>query len=105
MVGAFGAVSNTFLKEVLFQSSPEGDRPTFVAVNTFVDKLTRFIGPKLGTLLANFTSIGIAPVIAACVRVLGGLFLGSGGGQRRRRMASIGPFDKHRAPVLCSVSI
>jgi MFS-type transporter involved in bile tolerance (Atg22 family) len=73
VVGTFGAGTNIFLKEALFQSSPEGDRPTFVAVNTFVSKLTRFVGPMLGTLLAGVTSMGTALVIAACVRALGGL--------------------------------
>ncbi len=71
--GTFGSGSNIFLRESLYKSSPEGDRPTFVAANTFISQSTRFIAPMLGTLLADLSTIRIALVVAAGVRLLGGL--------------------------------
>jgi Na+/melibiose symporter-like transporter len=73
MGGTFGSASNIFLKESLYASSPEDERPTFVAANTFISKLTRFVIPMLGTLLADLTTIRTALVVAAGVRLLGGL--------------------------------
>ncbi|MFP3896536.1 MAG: MFS transporter [Anaerolineales bacterium] len=85
--GTFGSGSNIFLKESLYNSSPEGERPTFVAANTFISKLARFIMPLLGTLLAELTNIRTTLIVAAGVRLLGGLVfwqLGVGQGEERR---------------------
>jgi Na+/melibiose symporter-like transporter len=82
--GTFGSGSNIFLKESLYASSPEDERPTFVAANTFISKLTRFVVPMLGTLLADLTTIRVALVVASGVRLLGGLVfwqLGVGRGE------------------------
>ncbi|MFO7918848.1 MAG: MFS transporter [Anaerolineae bacterium] len=82
MGGTFGSGSNIFLKESLYESSPEAERPTFVAANTFISKLTRFVVPMLGTLLADLTSIRTALIVAAGVRLMGGLvFWGLGVGR------------------------
>ena len=64
---------NIFLTNTLFQVSPEDQRPAFVATNSFLSNITAFAAPLLGTLLADATSISLALMIAAGVRIVGGL--------------------------------
>jgi len=71
--GLFGAGTNLFLTNTLFQVSPEGQRPTFVAANSFLANLAAFIGPLLGAALADVTSIPLVLFVVAGLRVLGSL--------------------------------
>ncbi|MEA3406462.1 MAG: MFS transporter [Chloroflexota bacterium] len=81
--GLFGAGKNIFFTNTLFQVSPEEQRPTFVAANTFMANFTSFVAPLLGTMLAEVTTIRAALLTAAVIRAGGGLvfwWLGVGRG-------------------------
>ncbi len=71
--GIFAAGMDVFLTNTLFQVSPEEERPTFVAVDTLLVNITAFIGPMIGTTLADVLDIRLALLIAGGVRVLGAL--------------------------------
>jgi len=71
--GLFGAGMNIFLTNTLFQVSPEDQRPTFVAANTFLANVTAFVAPMLGTALAEVVSIPLVLMLAAALRALGSL--------------------------------
>lgn len=71
--GLFGAGMDIFLTNTLFETSPEEDRPTFVATNTFLANITALIGPMLGTALAGATTIQTALLIVGLLRIIGGL--------------------------------
>lgn len=73
MGGLFGAGMNVFLTNTLFQVSPEDQRPTFVAANTFLANVTAFVAPMLGTALAEVVSIPLVLMLAAALRALGSL--------------------------------
>jgi hypothetical protein len=64
---------NICLTDTLFRVSPEDDRPVFVAMNSFLASLTGFLGPLLGTVLAEATSISFALMAGGGLRVVGGL--------------------------------
>jgi len=71
--GLFGAGSNIFLTNVLFQVSPEDQRPTYVSIDSFLANANAFVAPMLGTALADGLSLTTALLIIASVRLLGGL--------------------------------
>ena len=71
--GLFGAGITIFLSNTLFHVSPEAERPTFVAANTFLANVTAFAAPMLGTVLADAAGIRLALFVAGAVRVIGAL--------------------------------
>jgi len=71
--GIFAAGMDVFLTNTLFQVSPEEERPAFVAVNTLLANVTAFIGPMIGTTLADVLDIRVALLIAGGIRILGAL--------------------------------
>ena len=71
--GLFGAGSNIFLTDTLLQVSTEEERPTFAAANTCLANICAFVGPLIGTALADGVGITSALVIIAILRLLGGL--------------------------------
>ncbi|MFP3896535.1 MAG: MFS transporter [Anaerolineales bacterium] len=71
--GLFGAGMNIFFTDTLFQVSPEDERPTFIAANTFMANSISFIAPLLGSALAEASTIKIALIAAAVIRAAGGL--------------------------------
>lgn len=73
LAGFFSAGMNIFMTETLLQVSPEGDRPTFIAANSFLVNVTAFVGPMLGTALAGVTSVPIALAIAGGLRLVSSL--------------------------------
>lgn len=73
IAGLFGSAMSIFLTNTLFQVSPEDQRPTFVAANSFLANVTAFVAPILGTLLADATDIRLALIVAAGLRLLGSL--------------------------------
>lgn len=73
IAGIFAPGMSIFLTNTLFQVSPEEQRTTFVAANTFLANATAFVAPLLGTALADALTIQLALVIGAVLRVLGGL--------------------------------
>jgi hypothetical protein len=79
--GTFGAAMNVFITDKLLEVVPAGERPSFVAVDTFAANLMAFAAPLLGTALAAATSLKLAFLVAAGLRAVGGLAFG---GQRRR---------------------
>ena len=70
MGGIFGAGTNLFLTNLLFRVSPEEQRPTFVAANSFLTNLAAFVAPMLGTALADVTTIGFVLMLTAGLRAL-----------------------------------
>jgi MFS family permease len=86
--GVFGAGISVYLSDTLFRVAPEEQRPMFLATNTFLMQLTAFLGPILGTTLADLTSLPAALIVAGGLRVLMGLgfrLLGVGGDRRDTR--------------------
>ncbi len=80
--GIFVPGMNIFLSDTLYRVSPEEERPTFVAANTFLANVTAFVAPLLGTLLSDLTFIRLALIAATFLRALGGVAfwrLGVGG--------------------------
>ena len=71
--GLFSGGADIFMTNTLFHVSPEVERPTFVAANSFLANITAFVGPILGTTLATATTIQLALVIAGVIRLLGGV--------------------------------
>ncbi|MFO7918846.1 MAG: MFS transporter [Anaerolineae bacterium] len=71
--GLFGAGMNIFFTDTLFQVSPEDERPTFIAANTFMANFISFIAPLLGSALAETSTIRVALIAAAVIRAAGGL--------------------------------
>ena len=83
--GIFSPGVNIFLTNTLFQVSPEDQRPSFVAANSFLSSVTRFAAPLLGTALAGATSMQLAMIIASGLRIVGGfVFWRLGVGSERR---------------------
>ena len=72
ILGVFSPAMNLFLRDTLYQVSPEDERPAFVAANQFLSSITQFAVPLLGTLLADMTSVAIALVVGAALRFIGG---------------------------------
>jgi MFS family permease len=62
-----------FLSNTLIHTSPDGQRPTFAAVNTFSVQLMAFIGPLLGTFLADIIGIQAALILGALLRMVGAI--------------------------------
>lgn len=92
VIGIFGAGMNIFLTDTLFLVSPESQRPTFIAANSFLANVTAFVAPLLGTALADATTISTALIIIACVRFVGGLSfwrLGVGSEPKNREAESV----------------
>lgn len=73
LIGLFGAGMNIFMTNTLLQVSPEGERATFVAANSFLTNITAFVGPLLGTALADATSIPLALGMAGGLRFVSAL--------------------------------
>ncbi len=71
--GLFSPGVDIFMTNTLFQVSTDKERPTFVAANTLLANVTAFAAPLLGTLLADFTFIRLALIIATALRLVGGL--------------------------------
>ncbi|MGC9358852.1 MAG: MFS transporter [Anaerolineae bacterium] len=71
--GIFSAGMNIYLGGLLFEVSPEDNRPPFVAADSMLANLAAFVAPMLGTLLADLTSIVSAFYIITVFRVIGGL--------------------------------
>jgi MFS family permease len=71
--GLFSGGMNIFLTETLLQASPEDDRPTFIAANSFLVNVTAFVGPMLGTALAGFTGTTLALAIIGGLRFVSSL--------------------------------
>jgi hypothetical protein len=71
--GLFAPGMEIFITNTLFQVAPERNRPAFVAANSFLANLAAFGAPMLGTLFADLAGIRTALLIAAAVRVVGGL--------------------------------
>ena len=59
--------------DCLLAVSPEDERPSFVAVNSFTSNVVAFAAPMLGTLLIGLVGIRMGLVIGAGLRFLGGL--------------------------------
>jgi hypothetical protein len=74
ILGVFFAGTNMLFTNTLYQVSPEDRRPTFVAVDRMLSNITSFAMPMAGTLLADLTNIQLALLVAASIRVIGGLF-------------------------------
>ena len=88
LLGIFAPAMNIFLTDTLFLVSPEEQRPTFVAADTFLANITAFGAPMLGTLLGDLITIPTALMIGAAVRVVGGMsfFWLNVGAERKQRM-------------------
>ncbi len=71
--GLFGAGANIFLTNVLFQVSPEDQRPTYVSIDSFLANINAFVAPMMGTALADGISLVAALSIIGGLRLLGGL--------------------------------
>jgi predicted MFS family arabinose efflux permease len=71
IIGLFAGGMNIFLQNTLLQVSPEDQRPSFAAANSFLANVTAFVAPMLGTGLADLTSIRLAFVVAAALRLVG----------------------------------
>lgn len=83
IVGLLGAGMNIFLTDTLIRVSPEGDRPTFVAANTFLTNVTAFFAPMLGTALSGPAGLTTVFFVAAGLRLLGGFSFYWLSGERR----------------------
>jgi MFS family permease len=74
LIGGFMAPGmSVFLSNTLIHTSPDGQRPTFAAINTFSVQLTAFIGPLLGTFLADIIGIQGALVLGALLLMVGAI--------------------------------
>ena len=71
IIGLFSGGMNIFLQTTLLRVSPEGQRPTFAAANTFLANITAFVAPMLGIALADATTIRLAFVAASALRLVG----------------------------------
>jgi len=89
--GIFSAGVNIFLTNTLLQVSPEDERPTYAAANTFLANITAFVAPMLGTMLADATSITTALLCIGILRVLGGVIFGRLGVGREAEGVALEP--------------
>jgi hypothetical protein len=71
MIGLLGAGMDIYLQDRVLQTSPEDQRPTFAAANTFLANITAFVAPMLGTFLADATTIRLAFVVTSILRLAG----------------------------------
>jgi len=71
--GLLGAGSNIFLTNVLFQVSPEDQRPTYVSIDSFLANANAFVAPMVGTALADGLGLVTALLIIGGIRLTGGL--------------------------------
>jgi predicted MFS family arabinose efflux permease len=71
MIGLFGSGMGIYLQDRVLQISPEDQRPTFAAANTFLANITAFVAPMLGTFLADATTIRLAFVVTSLLRLAG----------------------------------
>ncbi len=82
LIGAiFSPGMNVFMTNTLFHVSPEDERASFIAANSFLGSVVAFIAPLVGTLLIGMIGIRLAIVSGAVLRFLGGLlfwYLGVG---------------------------
>jgi len=100
IVGLFGAGMNIFLTDTLIRVSPDEERPTFVAANTFLTNVTAFAAPMLGTALADVWGITTVLFAAGGLRLLGGLsFLWLGVAGRSPRPSSSSGKKRAKAPA------
>ena len=84
--GLFGAGMTVSFMDVLLATAPAEQRSSYVALDSAVGNGTAFLGPLLGSLLANSLGIRIALFMGFAVRVLGvGLFAVSRVGDRAER--------------------
>ena len=88
ILGVFSPSMSLFLTDTLFLVSPEEQRPTFVAANTFLSSITRFAVPILGTLLADLTSIPLILIVGAGMRFVGGFSFWIMGVSSQKRVGS-----------------
>lgn len=73
LLGLFGAGFNTFMTNILFQASPVNERPTFVAIDSFLANIVAFTAPLAGTLLYGFMDIRLVFLLSVVLRVWGTL--------------------------------
>ena len=73
MIGGFfsAGMSVSFL-DVLLATAPAGQRPSYVALDATVANATAFVGPLLGSALADGLGIRVALIIGFGVRLVGG---------------------------------
>jgi len=71
--GAFTAGVNLTLYSTLLEVCPRERRPTFIALYTVLINVAGFLGPMLGTCLADHLDIVKALFIAGALRLLGSL--------------------------------
>jgi hypothetical protein len=71
--GIFGSAMNIYLTNILYQVSPEANRPPFVAADAVLANLTSFAGPLLGTALAGAMGMVPAMLLIAGLRAVSGL--------------------------------
>jgi MFS family permease len=71
--GVMAPGMSIYLTNTLMHVSPEDQRPIFAAANTFIQQVTRFAAPVLGTLIASVIDIRAALVVAAVARAAGAL--------------------------------
>jgi predicted MFS family arabinose efflux permease len=71
--GVMAPGMSVYLTNTLMHVSPEDQRPIFAAANTFIQQVTRFAAPVLGTLIASVIDIRVALVVAALTRAAGAL--------------------------------
>ena len=73
LLGIVSPSMNLFLTDMLYRVSPETQRPTYVAANSFLSSMTSFAAPIIGTLLADAAGIAQSLIIIAGLRFLTGL--------------------------------
>jgi MFS family permease len=73
--GVFSASYNLSSFNFMLEVCPPEHRPSYVAIYTSLVNVTAFLGPLLGTLLADLSSVRIALLIAGGVRLIGAGFL------------------------------
>jgi len=73
LAGLIAPIMNVFMTNTLYQVSPEDQRPTFVAADSFLANIMAFAAPLLGTFLADAADIRVALIVIAIIRVVGGL--------------------------------
>jgi hypothetical protein len=71
--GFFSAGVTIFMSNLIYQVAPKDRYPTFVSIDATLANVTGFAAPMLGIALMDVVGIHAALLIAAGVRVLGGL--------------------------------
>jgi MFS family permease len=85
IAGVFVAGTDLVIFDVLLGTAPEHARGSAVGLYHTTNYLATFGAPLLGTALANYVGIGTMLLVAAGLRLLGGLlFLGLGVGRHPR---------------------